>query len=257
MLRRLVLTGASVIALTATASAADMYVPGPAAGPGGYKDAPWAPTWAGFYVGVNGGYGWSDKVDQITLTDANGRSDKFGGPDRSGGFGGGQIGYNWQGVFHPHLVFGVEADIQGSGISDKLNSVGTYLPGAQISSNLDYFGTVRARLGYAFGPALVYATGGLAYGGVRQHVFYNDSNTITFGSDKMDTGYAAGGGIEYSLNPKWSLKGEYQFISLDSDHLTGVFNTGVGAHLSDINNDFHTVRVGINYHFAPAYEPLK
>jgi hypothetical protein len=58
MFRRIVLALAGSLALTAAANAADIYVPGPAAGPGGYKDA-WFPNWSGFYIGVNGGYGWN------------------------------------------------------------------------------------------------------------------------------------------------------------------------------------------------------
>src|SRR5579864_4625414 len=100
MFRRFVLTSVSVLALTAAANAADIYVPGPA-GPGGYKDA-WYPTWAGFYIGVNGGYAWSDHSDKFAVA-------PFTGLDPQGGFGGGQIGYNWQSA---NFVFGVEADIQ-------------------------------------------------------------------------------------------------------------------------------------------------
>ena len=63
MIRQIVLAFVSVIALTAAASAADMYVPGPApAGPGSYKDAPWLPSWTGFYVGVQGGGAWGNSI---------------------------------------------------------------------------------------------------------------------------------------------------------------------------------------------------
>ncbi len=105
------LTLTSVVAL-ASANAADLYR-GPAGG--GYKDGPVdvVDSWTGFYVGVNGGYGWSANGVINGLTD-----DAPHGANPEGGFGGGQIGYNWQGIWHPHLVFGVEADIQGSGITD-------------------------------------------------------------------------------------------------------------------------------------------
>ncbi len=101
--------GASMLAVAAAAivpaSAADMY----RGEMGGYKDGPaYAPvaTWTGFYAGVNGGYAFDARKEH-------------GGLQDEGGFGGGQIGYNWQGILHPHIVFGIEADIQGSGIDNK------------------------------------------------------------------------------------------------------------------------------------------
>jgi len=108
-----------------------------------YKAAP-APlfNWTGFYVGGHGGYGWAD--------DAN--------LSPKGWFGGGQVGYNWQ--YAPNWVFGVEADISGSDISE------TNLAGAPlVSSKINYFGTARGRLGYTVDRVMVYGTGGLAFGG--------------------------------------------------------------------------------------------
>jgi outer membrane immunogenic protein len=166
---------------------------------GGYKDTPYVTAdWAGFYAGVNAGSGWNDRVqfEQITATGS-----EFG-LNAKGGFGGGQVGYNWQGVWHPHLVLGVEADIQGSDISDTINA------GHIVFKNsLDWFGTVRGRLGYAFGPSLVYGTGGFAYGGIR-----NEFTPFKF--NDTATGYTVGGGLEYKFSPAWSAKVEYQFINL-------------------------------------------
>src|SRR5262249_17791268 len=147
----LALTLIGAAALPSFANAADIYRPGPG---GGYKDEPGyvGVNWSGFYIGVNGGYGWTANTDSaFDLKPA-------------GGFGGGQIGYNWQGGFGlgRAWVFGIEADIQGADISDK-DVFGD-------RSKMDMFGTVRGRVGYAFGPALVYATGGFAYGNVENSV---------------------------------------------------------------------------------------
>ena len=109
MFRRVILAGASVIALTAAANAADLSQAPSAVS---YKDAPsYGVNWSGLYVGVNGGYGW----------DASKIGSRWGlwvsSPE--GGFGGGQIGYNVQ---QGNIVFGVEADFQAADITDSKSS---------------------------------------------------------------------------------------------------------------------------------------
>src|SRR5665647_115605 len=112
------------------------------------KAVPYAPafSWTGFYVGVNAGYGWAS-------TSVSGLS---GSSNLDGFVGGGQIGYNWQGA--SPLVFGIEADFQGTGQS-QTDTVGI----VSIKQEMPWFGTVRGRIGYAFDRAMIYATGGLAY----------------------------------------------------------------------------------------------
>ena len=80
----------------------------------GYKDVPYAAvTWTGFHVGVNGGYA-SSQDNQLGYSDS-GYGITYGGVSSAGGFGGGQIGYDWQGLLgYRPLVLGVEADIQVS-----------------------------------------------------------------------------------------------------------------------------------------------
>ena len=204
----------SILALPA--NAADIYR-------GGLKDGPpppvyvAAPIWSGFYIGVNGGYGWTANDGPLA-------------PE--GGFGGGQIGYNWQGLFgYSPWVIGIEADIQGAGISDS-NRVG--------ENSLNWFGTVRGRLGYAFGPALLYATGGFAYGEVESKFFDGPSFTET------QTGYVVGGGLEYKVNPAWSVKAEYQYINLDASDLNGAGPLNGNFGFSD-RSEINTFRVGLNY----------
>jgi outer membrane immunogenic protein len=254
MLRRIVLASASVIVLSVAANAADMYV-APPAGPGGYKDAPWVPVWAGFYAGVNGGGAWSEFNDQLANFN---NINKFNGLSPSGGFGGGQIGYNWQGVWHPRLVLGVEADIQGASIEDKAtwNPFGAVT--ATSESRLDWFGTVRGRVGYAFDSALLYATGGFAFGGIKNS--QDDNRPISFTIDRTATGFTAGGGVEYMVTPKWSVKAEYQFIDLGkNDPFSPSPGQGLFTHFKTTLEDdaFHTVRAGVNYHFGSVYQPLK
>jgi outer membrane immunogenic protein len=204
-------------AIAFSASAADL-------GRGGYKDGPVyaAVDWSGLYAGINAGGGGTANDGVVSP---------------SGAFFGGQIGYNWQGVFGMggNWVVGIEADIQASGIDDSV---------AGFKSSLNSFGTVRGRVGYAFGPTLVYGTGGFAWGNVE--------NT-GFGSETQ-TGWVLGGGVEHKFSPTWSIKAEYQFISLDASDVNGAGPLGLtNGDRSEIN----TFRVGLNYRFGHTYDVLK
>jgi outer membrane immunogenic protein len=248
MVRHFIFVSVSLAAMMAGANAADMY-----RAPEGVssKDTPYAAAnWGGWYVGVNGGYAWAGNK-QFVDTDPG--STPFSGLSSEGGFGGGQVGYNLQGFVHPNLVIGIEADIQVAGIGDKGKS-----ESYDYKSNLDYFGTARGRVGYAYGSALLYFTGGFAYGGIEKV-------TNTYGSyfrdaklDAVATGYVLGGGLEYQLTPKWSLKAEYQYLNFGKNDVCAqpAFQC-FGASNPIKDDDYHTFRVGLNHHFMPAYEPLK
>ena len=206
--------------------------------------------------------------------------------DRSSGFiGGGQFGYNYQ--FSHVFVAGFEADIQGlSGAHKRSSSVIPLLGGeeagiASVVTNsattrdLSYLGTLRARIGVLAVPSfLLYATGGLAYGGVKsdttiaQSVTNTDRpppSTLTSGSfSGTRVGYVVGGGGEWMLSANWSAKLEYLHYDLGSaTYATGglaiidVFPTslqGSGtaavATSSKVRFNDNVVRVGVNYHFG-------
>jgi outer membrane immunogenic protein len=240
------LTLTSALALTAFPANADgIYQPG------GYKDGPvYLPdaAWAGLYVGINGGYGWSNDNQ---LADPNGGP--FGGVSPSGGFGGIQFGYNWQGGLGLgyHLVYGLEADLQGGSLNDRA----TDLSGHNFKSDLDYFGTLRGRVGYTFDRALVYFTGGFAYGGLHKST---DDYSGNFRTGGTPTGYVLGGGWEYKITPVWSAKAEYQYINLGNNDLAGAGFGTLSSHTGlSKDDDYHTFRVGLNYHFWSDYVPMK
>ena len=152
----------SMIGGQRTANAADLYR-APPPPPVSYVPPVIATnTWTGFYAGINGGYGWGSGGNTISYFDG---LDQSARAQPQGGFGGGQIGYNYQtGSF----VFGVETDFQGAGISNSVT--GTTANGFDFTSkeSIDWFGTARGRLGFAVGNALLYGTGGFAYGNVNQ-----------------------------------------------------------------------------------------
>ncbi len=185
--------------------------------------------WTGFYVGGNIGYSWGRQ--DVSLDGVG----SVGTPNINGFIGGGQIGYNWQ---MNQLVLGLETDFQGS--AQKGDGVAA---AASSTSRLDWFGTVRGRVGYAFDRWLPYLTGGWAYGhgnlsGIAGGVGFSGSNDYS--------GWTLGGGLEYAFLNNWSAKLEYLYVDFGSGpSVTVTPGTNIsGGHLTD-----NIVRVGLNYKF--------
>ena len=172
-------------------------------------------SWTGFYLGANAGYAWGS---------SNGYADDLGiSPD--GWVGGGQVGFNYQ--LGNNVVIGVEADLQGSGIKDTAYG---------FESKLDYFGTVRARVGYAFDTVLPYVTGGFAYGNVKIN-----NELLDWSESTTQTGWTIGAGVEYAFLPNWTVKAEYLYVDLGDDYYD---NLGANAGIN-----LNIARVGLNYKF--------
>jgi outer membrane immunogenic protein len=227
-------------------------------------------TWTGFYAGVNAGYGFGASNEAKT-TGSTGFSGLIGpgiAPgalkvDGDGFVGGGQIGYNVQ---MNQLVYGVEADIQYIDNKKSSSFIGAPILGTQLNtsaeSELRYFGTVRARLGYTpMDRFLVYATGGLAYGDVRTttSVVGVQAPALAWAGSKSETrvGYTVGGGVEYALTNNWTLKGEYLYYDLGKSNVAALGNGAVRSvaalngvdYLSRVETKGHIVRAGLNYKF--------
>jgi outer membrane immunogenic protein len=217
-MKQLLLAGVAISVATA-ASAADMQArpyakaPPPAAMVALYN-------WSGFYVGAMGGFGWE--------TDAG-----------SGGFGGGTVGYNWQ-LPGSQFVFGVEVDAAGASIKDRFSFDDGGVLVTQ-ENKINSFGSVTGRAGFAMDAALLYAKGGFAWANAKTS--FTDGIT-TFSDSQTHTGYTIGGGLEYLFTPSWSAKAEYMYTSLGGE----TYNFG-GVPLDSGSFDFHTIKVGVNYHF--------
>jgi outer membrane immunogenic protein len=203
-------------------------------------------SWSGIYVGAHLGYGWGD----FDVVDANIAPMQTTSLRPSGWFGGGQIGYNVQ--FASRWVLGLEIDISGSNLRDS----GFTSPGnIAASGKVDYFGTVRTRLGYAMDRTLLYATGGLAWA----HDKF-DETTGSMNHDEYHSGWTIGAGLEYAFAPGWSAKIEYLYADLGRNR--EIVNDVSRFRTMDLT--LNTVRVGINYRFgdpasaqSPARMPVK
>src|SRR6266704_725672 len=228
LMKKFLLGTVALIALGATAPAlaADM-----AARP--YTKAPTysAPTynWTGFYIGghVGGAFAGDNSL--------SGNDGRF--------LGGVQGGFDYQ--FAPTWVFGVEAQYSWLGSSNA----GVLFPGGfLVTSRNDQLGSVTGRLGYTWGPALLYAKGGYAWkdGNNLGVAVAGVPAAFTTNGNHKD-GYTVGGGLEYMFAPNWSAKAEYQYYNFGNTTFTGGPAPIVGAHFRD---DEHTVKVGVNYRFG-------
>jgi len=215
------LSAAALLSVATAASAADIparpytKAPPPLVSP--------AYNWSGFYIGAMGGYGWDSG-------------------DSSGGFGGGTIGYNWQ-FPGSQFVFGIEVDAAGGSIKDSLTEDigGGVLATEEIKINS--FGSVTGRAGFAWDAALIYAKGGFAWANRKDSISV-PAIGVTISDSQFHTGYTIGGGLEYLFTPSWSAKAEYMYTSLSGE----TYNLG-GFPLDSGTIDFHTIKVGVNYHF--------
>ena len=260
-----------LLAFSVPVNAADIYAPmGPAPFP---VAAPLAPLWSGLYGGAHIGGAWADlsthDLDSYWYgpvypyyTIGNYRDYGVWHTDQSpsGVFGGGTIGYNMQ---RGGVVFGIEADFGDMGLSGSkfigapaVNPpTGYLLPSAYQTAkahiSTGFYGDVTGRLGWAWGPWLVYGKGGLAVLDATTNLSDYDTDFWAQGStDSTHIGWTAGGGIEYLWNPAWSVKLEYQFFDFGTN--TSVIDTYAFDNRLEIN----TVKVGINYHLGCCDSPL-
>jgi outer membrane immunogenic protein len=208
---------------------------------------------------VNAGGGLGRDRSQLSIPAAGASETSYLQPQ--GGLGGAQIGYNWQtnSVFGP-LVYGIEADIQGAGLKDGytcLFACGA-IPQMQFNQKLDWFGTVRGRLGLATGPVLSYVTGGYAYGNVSTSV----TETLvglpptTFNASSGKSGWTLGSGVEAALGGNWTGKIEYLYVNLGNR--TDAFAIGGFPQTLSTELRENIFRAGLNYRFGgnATYTPL-
>lgn len=225
---------ASTFNVTSLAQAADL----PRAQPA-YKAAPVppAPNWGGFYLGLQGGYGWG----QSSGTQSAGGTFFPVVPytiDPRGFIGGGHAGYNVQ---RGKAVFGIEGDIEAAHI-DGLSEVLGYGAPRYFNVTADTLASIRGRVGWSHERWLIYATGGIAFG----HVETPPLDSLT----GWRTGWTLGAGIERKtarLGPNWSTRFEYRYTDLGR-----VSSDDPALGTTDDNKlAFHALRVGLTYRFNP------
>ncbi len=234
-MKKILLGAAALVALgTASAVAADL----PART---YTKAPVyaAPVynWTGIYVGahIGAGFGSNNSLNIPGFTT---------GSNDASFLGGGQIGADYQ--FAPNWLVGIEGQI--SGLSNN-NRTFTNAALDSIRSNDDWLASVTGRLGYVAGPTLIYAKGGVAFRDNSGLAVALGGVATPFTTNRDDTGYTVGGGLEYMFAPAWSAKVEYQYYNFGNTNVTTAPATTFAAPGANFRDDIHTVKLGVNYHF--------
>jgi outer membrane immunogenic protein len=189
--------------------------------------------WTGLYAGVNAG----TALSQVHARDA--RFPEAVDIAGSGFIGGLQAGYNWP--FNPHWVAGLEGDVGWLGI-DRSPINWNETDGARLGVKTGWHGTLRGRLGYSTGPALLYVAGGAAFVNVK-NTFSNPTEAVFGSKSRVSTGWTVGGGIEASITDNWTAKTEYVYVDLGRQDVLADF-------VLLFDNRFHVFRFGLNYRFG-------
>jgi high affinity Mn2+ porin len=251
------LAGLGLLAVASAAHAADLSRKLPTKAP---PTAVGSDDWTGFYAGAHLAYAagfssWTATQASAGAPSLSGSLDLFQGYNFFTGKGsyllGFQAGYNY--MFPSHLVLGIEADVSFPSVLGASQVIASPLIGQAIyRDEVEFYGTVRGRLGYAAGHWLVYATGGFAY------TFDQLSRTQVSGTPLAGTAVAgtvenlfmvpriggvAGVGVEVSLTPRWMARLEYLFTDYASQSAS--FPAGAQRFSSDLS--MHTLRIGLDY----------
>jgi outer membrane immunogenic protein len=258
-LRNVLFVTAALIAFSGSAFASDL--------PNTKEPPVFAPpppvfTWTGAYVGAQAGYEWG-RTSNAVFTDPGVFLAGLSSYDGSGVVGGVHIGYNYQ---ISQFVLGVEGDVEGSSYSGS--ATGT-VPFTSYTTRIPVQGSIRGRVGIAWDRVLFYATGGVEIADIENTYasppfaaggFFalaipaRPAAYDSFSSGRV--GWTVGGGVEYAIDPNWSVRAEYRYTDF------GTFNEflvhtypGDYVHLNIYDNK---VEVGASYKFdlAPPPTPI-
>ncbi len=219
-MKKFLLGTVALIAFAAPAAAADLAARSYTKAPAYVPPAP-IYNWTGFYIGghIGGAFVGDDSIAAGATRNNN-----------AAFLGGVQGGYDWQ--FAPNWVLGIEAQYSWLDRNTDPVRVGTVM----FSDNQKGLGSVTGRIGYTWGPALLYAKGGYAFADYNTSAI--QGTTVVSVNSKSD-GYTVGGGLEYLFAPSWSGKVEYQYYNFGNVDFLGY----------SFKNDEHVVKAGLNYRF--------
>lgn len=223
-------------------------------------------SWAGFYLGGHGGYGWGQQHFSLPLGmfDPN-ATESLNGIKSSGWSAGAHMGHNWQ---YDRVVAGIETDLDAARIKGATNPA-TYAPNGNVVTTtritrVDYLGTLRGRLGWlATENLLLYGTAGLAW---ERLSTLGHSNTVAPGGQTAQNdsvrpddrfGFAVGAGAETRLgNTNWIGRIEYMHYDFgrtmlfDGSLVNSQGGVNINAAITSGRQTIDVVRAGASYRFG-------
>jgi high affinity Mn2+ porin len=217
--------------------------------------------WSGFYVGGHFGDAWGTSnftaapgiPGSINLFQTTNTFDEAGSF-----FAGLQAGYNY--MLPNRFLIGAEVDatfpafrsLAGISIGGISNFTSPTLGPVSYSETVLASGTARARIGYAPGNWLFYATGGFAW-------TYNQQSLTQLATGATETpflwrlGWAVGAGVETPIAPHWTARLEYLF----TDYGNSSYSFSGGLQPISSNFQVQELRAGLDYRFSNDAQPPK
>lgn len=239
--------------------------------------------WDGFYLGLHAGYAFgSNEIELRPTSDAFSQAafgagfipESLDNDDLDSFLAGGQIGYNHQ---IDNVVLGVEGDFAWMDMFDRDRSGVTAITQTSFfnqdevlevitterrfevteTTGVDWLATLRGRLGIAvIDDLLLFATGGLAFADVSRDATGREVGVSSYGysDDEIRFGWTVGGGLEYALSERFSVRGDYLYVDLGSEDGTaasldaGALGQAPSGLFSDRDDlTLNVVRIALNY----------
>lgn len=217
-----------------------------------------AQQWNGAYIGLHGGYRWSDAsfstpayvlnnpIDVDPSVGARRESYDLGSP-----IAGIHIGYNLA-LGGPWLV-GLESDFTvGNGEDHKLRTITIDGIAYELNSRaeLNWQGTIRARFGITSGPWLFYGTAGVAFADFDWSESFSRAGSFSISASKSEilTGWAIGAGVEHALTSQWIIRAEYLYEDFGTVTLPLAAALPAGTN-GRMDIEAHKARIGISFKF--------
>jgi outer membrane immunogenic protein len=166
-------------------------------------------NWTGCYIGGHAGGAWSNS--SMTFNNGAGLVEDFGF-NPSSFFGGGQVGCQYQ--FAPNWVVGAEGTWSGTSLSQTDLSV--LAPTRSRTFKLDQIATATAKLGYTWGPWMLYAKGGFADARIDTFAI-NNATGVVGDVRQWQTGWTVGGGLDYMVMPNFIVGAEFNYYRFGFD----------------------------------------
>ena len=195
-------------------------------------------SWTGPYIGAHLGYAWQRSSNTWRSPGAGFFTPQPDGDIDDNSFvGGGFAGYQKQ---IGNFVIGAEADFSFA----SLKGNDSQFAGLVNSLEIESFGTVRARLGWASGSSLFFVTGGYAFGQITK-----GDETLGASAKHDISGWTIGGGYERQFSRGWRARLEYQYLDFGKAESYLDFGGGI-YYLHRVDDlSIHVLRTGLSYAF--------